>query len=203
MINCIRPSVRYFNKVFAELWFRNWSRACRLECRSSCLCQQVSKRTLSDPNPNCALHFSAVKFGSMFGYFPSLCMTNCPLAGPRQRRGNVALILGILRECFGDHLWLVRISSRFSPNTHVVSMCLFHALMATGKPSVPRCSSWRHLAGMGANRSGGGWRCEFRMKRNRPPDARIQILGLGLGDCRFSIFYTVSVLSVSGANSDD
>ena len=79
---------------------------------------------------------------------------------------------------------------------HQVLKCLSRALMVIGKRSVPRCPAWQNLAGL-VQSLGWWWRRDFRMKRNRSPDAQIRILGLGLGDCGSSIHQKHTLGSLS------
>ena len=59
--------------------------------------------------------------------------------------------------------------------------------MVTGWPGCDGVAWWR--------------RCDVRMKRNGSPDAQIWVFGPGVGDCGSSFINTVSVASVSSANS--
>ena len=84
----------------------------------------------------------------------------------------------------------------------VVSMCLSRALTVIQSNQSPDARPGRiRLAWV---QSVGWWRCDFRMKRNRSPDAQIWVFGEDLGDCGSSIHtHTVSIPTISGANSDD
>ena len=150
--------------------------------------KQLSKRTLFDPNLIWANHSSADSFGSMFGsIFQTFCLTHVHKHAPsaswkfRSHPGYLVIFLEII---FGS------------------CKCVPRALMTTGKQSVTDALpggiwlAWVHSVGK-------WWRCDFSMKRNRSPDAQIQIFGLVLGDCASSIFNAVSVPSTSSSNSDD
>ena len=72
MMNYIRPSMRYFNHVLQELEVRNLTARTVAGKLSSLLYQQVSKRSLFDPDfQNCSNHCSAVNLVSMFGILSS------------------------------------------------------------------------------------------------------------------------------------